>query len=63
MREIILDTETTGLDFKRGDRVIEVACIELFNHIPTGKTLQFYCSTEKKIDEQASRVHGLTNAF
>lgn len=63
MREIILDTETTGLNYKFGDRVIEVGCVELFNHIPTGKNLQFYCSTEKKIGQDATEVHGLTNEF
>ena len=63
MREIILDTETTGLDFKSGDRIIEVACVELENHIETGNNLQFYCSTEKTINEGANKVHGLTNEF
>jgi len=63
MREIILDTETTGLNYKVGDRIIEVGCIELVNHIPTGNNLQFYCSTEKSMDENAIKVHGLTNAF
>jgi DNA polymerase-3 subunit epsilon len=63
MREIILDTETTGLDYKRGDRIIELACVELVNHIATGNNLQFYCSTDKKIDDRAQKVHGLTNAF
>ena len=42
MREIVLDTETTGLDYKRGDRIIEVGCVELINHVSTGKNLQFY---------------------
>ena len=63
MREIVLDTETTGLDFKKGDRVIEVACVELHNHVVTGKNLQFYCSTTKKITEEAVKIHGLTNSF
>ncbi len=63
MREVVLDTETTGLDFKLGDRVIEVGCVELINHVSTGKTLQFYCSVEKKIHESASKVHGLNNDF
>ncbi len=63
MREIILDTETTGLDFKSGDRIIEVACLELSNHVATGNTLQFYCSTEKKINKDAIEIHGLTNEF
>ena len=63
MREIILDTETTGLSFELGDRIIEVGCIELYNHIPSGKTLQFYCNVQKKISEEASKIHGITNEF
>jgi len=63
MREIVLDVETTGLNFNAGDRVIEVGCVELFNHIPTGKTLQFYCSVEKKIEASAQKIHGLSNEF
>ena len=63
MREIVLDTETTGLSFKSGDRIIEVGCVELNNHVSTGKTLQFYCSVEKKIDDGAMKIHGLTNKF
>ncbi len=63
MREIVLDTETTGLDFRGGDRVIEVGCVELINHVRTGKDLQFYCSVDKKINESATKIHGLTNGF
>ncbi len=63
VREIILDTETTGLSHVTGDRVIEVACVELINHVASGKTLQFYCSTDKIISEEAAAVHGLTNDF
>ena len=63
MREIVLDTETTGLNYREGDRVIEVGCVELINHIPTGKNLQFYCSTNRKIGEDAVKIHGLTNEF
>ena len=63
MREIVIDTETTGLNHKNGDRIIEVACVELINHVSTGKNLQFYCSTEKKIDESAIKIHGITNKF
>ena len=63
MREIIIDTETTGLNFERGDRIIEVGCIELFNHVASGNNLQFYCSTDKKIGEDAIKIHGLTNEF
>lgn len=63
MREIVLDTETTGLNFRSGDRLIEIGCVELVNHIPTEKNLQFYCSVEKEIDESAKKIHGLTNKF
>jgi DNA polymerase-3 subunit epsilon len=63
MREIVLDTETTGLNYKAGDRVIEVGCVELINHVSTTNSLQFYCSTSKAIDEGATKIHGLTNAF
>ena len=63
MREIVVDTETTGLDYKRGDRIIEVACIELINHVPTNEHLQFYCSTDRAIADEAIKIHGLSNAF
>jgi DNA polymerase III, epsilon subunit and related 3''-5'' exonucleases len=63
MREIVLDTETTGLDYKGGDRIIEVACVELSNHVQTGNHLQFYCSTSKTINESAEKIHGLSNSF
>ena len=63
MREIVLDTETTGLNYKAGDRIIEVGCVELINHVSTTNNLQFYCSTNKTIDESARKIHGLTNAF
>ena len=63
MREVVLDTETTGLNYKSGDRIIEVGCVELVNHIPTGKTLQFYCSVNKNITKEATKIHGLTNEF
>ena len=63
MREIIVDTETTGLDFKAGDRIIEVGCIELINHITTGNNLQFYCSTDKAVSENAFKISGLSNDF
>ena len=63
MREIVLDTETTGLDYRRCDRIIEVGCVELINHVATNNTLQFYCSVDKRISESAQKVHGLTNSF
>ena len=63
MREVVLDTETTGLSFRSGDRVIEVGCVELINHVATDKKLQFYCNVDKPIDLGATKVHGLTNDF
>jgi len=63
MREIVLDTETTGLNYKSGDRVVEVGCVELVNHVATKNKLQFYCSVEKNMHPDATRVTGLTNEF
>ena len=63
MREVVLDTETTGLSFRAGDRVIEVGCVELVNHVATDRKLQFYCNVDKPIDLGATKVHGLTNDF
>ncbi len=63
MRQVIVDTETTGLNYSTGDRIIEVGCVELKNYIQTGNNLQFYCSTEKNISEEAIKIHGLTNKF
>jgi len=63
MREIVLDTETTGLNYKSGDRVVEVGCVELVNHVATKNTLQFYCSVEKHMHPDATRITGLTNEF
>ena len=56
MREIIIDVETTGLDHKRGDRIIELACVELLNHVATGGFIHFYCSTDKQIGEDAFKI-------
>ena len=63
MREIVIDTETTGLNYKGGDRIIEVGCVELTNHVPTNRTLQFYCFVDKLISESAQRISGITNKF
>jgi DNA polymerase-3 subunit epsilon len=63
MREIVIDTETTGLNFKSGDRIIEVGCVELKNHIPTGKTIQFYCKPDRKISEGAKNIVGISDEF
>ena len=63
MREIVIDTETTGLNFRSGDRIIEIGCVELINHVSTNNTLQFYCKTDKEISESAKKVSGISNEF
>ena len=63
MREIVIDTETTGLSYKTGDRIIEVGCVELINHVATNNSLQFYCKVDKEISEGARRITGITNKF
>jgi DNA polymerase-3 subunit epsilon len=63
MREIIFDTETTGLDPLQGDRLVEIGCIELVNRFPTGKTFHSYFNPERDMPEQAFKVHGLAIEF
>lgn len=63
MREIVLDTETTGMDPFAGDRIIEIGAVELENHLPTGKTCQIYINPERDIPAEATAVHGITNDF
>lgn len=63
MREIILDTETTGLDPKMGHRLVEIGAVELINHTPTGVNYQTYINPEKEVDPGAQEIHGLTNEF
>jgi len=63
MREIALDTETTGIDCAGGDRVVEIGCVELMNHVPTGATYQTYINPEREMPEGAFRVHGLSAEF
>jgi DNA polymerase-3 subunit epsilon len=63
MREIVLDTETTGFDPMRGDRIVEIGCVELVNHIPTGNTFQRYVNPERDIPESAFAIHGLSREF
>ena len=63
MREIVLDTETTGLDPDQGHRVVEIACLELHNHLPTGRSFQQYIHPERDMPEEARRVHGLSSGF
>lgn len=63
MREIVLDTETTGLDPKSGDRIVEIGCIELVNRLPSGKTYHVYINPERDMPSEAEAVHGLSRAF
>ena len=63
MREVVIDTETTGLSHKTGDRIIEVGCVELINHVATKNFLQFYCKVDKKISESAQKITGISNSF
>lgn len=63
MREIILDTETTGFDPKRGDRLIEIGCIEMFNRIPTGREYHAFINPEREVPAEAEAVHGLSTDF
>jgi DNA polymerase-3 subunit epsilon len=63
LREIVLDTETTGTEAKGGDRLIEIGAVELLNHIPTGRTFHRYCNPQRAVSEGAFNVHGLSDAF
>ena len=63
MREVVIDTETTGLNYRADDRIIEVGCVELNKYVPTGKTLQFYCKPDKEISEGAKSVVGISDEF
>jgi DNA polymerase III subunit epsilon len=63
MREIVLDTETTGLDPLEGDRLVEIGCIELVNRFPTGRMFHGYFNPERDMPEQALKIHGLTIEF
>jgi len=63
MREVVLDTETTGLDPSGGHRIVEVGCVELLNHAPTGRTYQAYINPQRSMPPEAFNVHGLSDAF
>lgn len=63
MREIVLDTETTGFEPETGDRVVEIGAVELFNHLPTGRTYHQYINPERAMPQSAFEVHGLGDAF
>ena len=63
MKEIVLDTETTGLSTKDGHRIVEIGCLELDNLVPTKKTFHCYLNPERKVSEKALEVHGYTDEF
>ena len=63
MRQIVLDTETTGLEPEQGHRIIEIGCVELVNRRLTGNNLHLYINPQREIDEGAQQVHGITGAF
>tara|TARA_B100001121_G_C18661339_1_gene609028 strand:- start:885 stop:1556 length:672 start_codon:yes stop_codon:yes gene_type:complete len=63
MKEIILDTETTGLNVRDGHRIVEIGCIELDNYVPTKNKFHCYLNPERRVSEQAFKVHGYSDAF
>ena len=63
MKEVVLDTETTGISVKEGHRLVEIGCIELDNLIPTKKSFHYYLNPERKVSEKAFEVHGYTDEF
>ena len=63
VRQVVLDTETTGIDFKSGHRVIEIGCVEIINRRFTGQEYQTYLNPDREIDEGAQKVHGLSVEF
>lgn len=63
MREIVLDTETTGFEPEQGDRIVEIGAVELFNHVPTGNTYHQYINPERSMPQEAFAVHGLGDDF
>jgi DNA polymerase-3 subunit epsilon len=63
MREIVLDTETTGLDPLRGDRLVEIGCVEILNRMPTGQTFHRHINPEREVPAEAFAVHGLSSEF
>jgi DNA polymerase-3 subunit epsilon len=63
MREIVFDTETTGFDPAEGHRIVEIGCVELIDHFPTGKSFQTYLNPERLVPIESQRVHGLSDEF
>lgn len=63
MREVVLDTETTGLSPEEGHRIVEIGCVELVNHVPTGSCCQWYINPERDMPSEAQAIHGLSTEF
>ncbi len=63
LREVVLDTETTGLNPNKGDRIIEIGAVELIDHVPTGKFFHTYVNPERKIPQESTRIHKITDDF
>ncbi len=63
MREVVLDTETTGFDPETGDRIVEIGAVELMGHVPTGRTYHQYINPEREMPQEAFEVHGLGDEF
>ena len=62
-RELVLDTETTGLDYENGHRIVEIGIVELENHLPTGNDFHYYLNPERESDKRAQAIHGLSRKF
>ena len=63
MRQVVLDTETTGFEPAEGHRIVEIGCVELFDHLPTGRSYRAYLNPERLVPPETTRVHGLTDEF
>ena len=63
IREVVLDTETTGLSYERGDRIIEIGCVELVNKVFTGNVFHTYINPQKRVNDSAYNIHGISNEF
>ena len=63
MREVVLDTETTGLEVSKGHKIIEIGILEIINFVPSGQSLHLYVNPERVIDNDAIKIHGITNEF
>ena len=63
IRELVLDTETTGLDYENGHRIVEIGIVELENHLPTGNNFHYYLNPERESDKRAQAIHGLSREF